>query len=163
MAVSERERRKLLEALVGTIGPEPTDTLLGYLPPVGWADVATKRDLDAVSAALRGEIRRLDDKIDALEGRLNSKIDSVEARLVGKIDALAGRLDGEIEALNGRIDALDAHLNGRIDALGGKLDGVAGTLEAKVERGFKVLVFWMVSLQIAAVGAILGVPALLHR
>ena len=56
MTVSERDRRELQEALVGTIGPDPTDTLLGYLPPVGWADVATKRDLAALESRLEGQL-----------------------------------------------------------------------------------------------------------
>lgn len=59
MAAGERERRELQEALVGTIGPDPTDTLLGYLPPVGWADVATKRDLDHFATQIRLEMTEL--------------------------------------------------------------------------------------------------------
>ena len=56
MAIGERGRRELQEALVGTIGPDPTDTLLGYLPPVGWADVVTKRDLEHFATQLRLEM-----------------------------------------------------------------------------------------------------------
>ena len=59
MASGERERRELQEALVGTIGPDPADTLLGYLPPVGWADVATKRDLDHFANQLRLEMTEM--------------------------------------------------------------------------------------------------------
>ena len=152
MAVSESSRRELQEALVGAIGPEPTDTLLGYLPPVGWADVATKRDLDAFGAELRGEIARLDGKIDALAGRLGGEIQ----RLDSKIDALAGRLGGEIEGLNGKIDGLTGRLDGKIEGLDGKIVGLAGTLEARMEHGFRVQFFWMVTLQLAVLGVLLG-------
>ena len=134
MAAGERERRELQEALVGTIGPDPTDTLLGYLPPVGWADVATKRDLDALE-------RRIDGKID---------------RLAGRIDGLVGRIDGRIDGLEGRIDGLV----GRIDGLEGRIDGLAGTLEAKMRHGSMVLLFWMVTLQFATLGVLLGVLSL---
>ena len=37
---------KHLEELMGT---EDAGVLMEHLPPVGWADVATKRDLDTVS------------------------------------------------------------------------------------------------------------------
>ena len=40
------------------------------LPPVGWADVATKRDLDHLHAVL-------DAKIDTAVGRLDAKIERV--------------------------------------------------------------------------------------
>lgn len=41
------------------IGPDQADTLLTYLPPVGWADVATTRDVQALGAELRGEMQVL--------------------------------------------------------------------------------------------------------
>ena len=59
MTAEERERRLMQEALVNTIGPEPADTLMHYLPPVGWADVATKADLNAMETVLRAEIASL--------------------------------------------------------------------------------------------------------
>jgi hypothetical protein len=39
------------------IGPDQTDALLTYLPPTGWADVATTRDVQALGESLRGELR----------------------------------------------------------------------------------------------------------
>ena len=53
MTVDQRERRVLQEALVNALGTEPTDTLMDYLPPVGWADVATKSDLEHHAAAAK--------------------------------------------------------------------------------------------------------------
>jgi hypothetical protein len=138
MAVSERERRELLEALVGTIGPDPTDTLLGLLPPAGWADVATTRDLEALGAGLRGEIQRLDGKIDALTGRLD-----------GKIDALAGRLDGKIDALN-------SDLTGKIDRLDAKVDNMGVRLEGQFHRELHKQDRWLMALTITIVLALFG-------
>src|SRR5690242_17393157 len=119
MTAGERERRELQEALVGTIGPEPTDSLLSYLPPVGWADVATKQDLE-----------------------------SLERRLDGKIDRLSGKIDGRFGEVDGRF--------GEIDGRFGEIDGRFGILEAKMEHGLRVLVFWMATLQLATLGVLLG-------
>ena len=60
MALDERARHELFLRLEQALGPESAETLMELLPPVGWADVATKRDLDALRdqllAAFRGEL-----------------------------------------------------------------------------------------------------------
>ncbi len=57
MTVDERSRHELFGQLERALGPEAATTLMEYLPPVGWADVATKRDLDASAALTRSELR----------------------------------------------------------------------------------------------------------
>jgi len=42
---------------VGTLGPDPADTLMHYLPPVGWADVATKHDLEVTRQMLELQLK----------------------------------------------------------------------------------------------------------
>ena len=78
MTTSERARAELYERLDETLGPDPADTLMGYLPPVGWADVATKAD-----------IRALDPRFEALDHRFGA--------LESKIDATASRLEAQFE------------------------------------------------------------------
>lgn len=50
--IDERSRHSLFLRLEELLGPEEATTLMEYLPPVGWADVATKRDLDHLSTQL---------------------------------------------------------------------------------------------------------------
>src|SRR5947208_11420740 len=53
MAVDEAARHRLHDRLEQVLGVEEATILMAHLPPVGWADVATKRDLDALAAATK--------------------------------------------------------------------------------------------------------------
>lgn len=46
MTVSEQQRLHLFKTLEQRLGDDDAATMMELLPPVGWADVATKRDLD---------------------------------------------------------------------------------------------------------------------
>ena len=59
MSVDEAARHELYTRLEELLGQEPTSTLMSLLPPVGWADVATKDDLRMLGLELRGEITEL--------------------------------------------------------------------------------------------------------
>jgi hypothetical protein len=103
MTVEERSRRELQEALMETIGPEHTDTLFGYLPPTGWADVATTRDLDAMRAELRGEIAQL-------RGEVRGDISELRSELRSG----TGSLRSEVSGLRAGMDTLAATLRGEM-------------------------------------------------
>lgn len=64
MAITEESRFRLYQRLKEAIGEDEATTLMEHLPPVGWADVATKRDIDELRtemqhgfAAVRTELR----------------------------------------------------------------------------------------------------------
>ena len=57
MTISEHSRHELYQRLERAIGDVAAATLMEYLPPVGWADVATKRDLDVLEHRLRADVR----------------------------------------------------------------------------------------------------------
>ena len=63
MVLDERARHELFLRLEQVLGAEQAETLMEMLPPVGWADVATKRDLDALE-------QRMDLRFEALENKL---------------------------------------------------------------------------------------------
>jgi hypothetical protein len=57
MAMTEEARHELYEALKEGIGVGPANTLMDAIPPVGWADIATKLDLEHLETVLRLEIK----------------------------------------------------------------------------------------------------------
>lgn len=77
MAISEETRHRLHLRLDEVLGPEDASTLMEHLPPVGWADVATKRDLDSglalLGAELRGEMAKLREEMAEFRGDLRSE------------------------------------------------------------------------------------------
>jgi hypothetical protein len=60
MAISEESRHRLYQRLEEVPGAGEATTLMEHLPPVGWADVATKRDLDVLGLRIDHVERRLD-------------------------------------------------------------------------------------------------------
>jgi hypothetical protein len=90
MAVTEAARHDLHEGLIDTLGPERAATLMEHLPPVGWADVATKEHVDQ-------RFDHLNEKFDQRLDHLNEKLDHLNEKLDRKIDAHAAHLRGEME------------------------------------------------------------------
>ena len=127
---TERRRHQSYEEAKEVLSVESADELMSYLPPVGWADVATKSDLgmvrnemDALRAEMRGGIAELGAKIDGLGDRLDSKIDRVETTLTGKIDRVETTLAGQIGIVDIKLDAIETKVDGKIDGLAGQIDG----------------------------------------
>ena len=58
MTIDERKRHALYRRLDDVLEREHADTMMELLPPVGWADVATKQDLANLEARLSAELQR---------------------------------------------------------------------------------------------------------
>jgi hypothetical protein len=56
VAITEHDRHKLYLALEHLLGTSEATTLMEHLPPVGWADVATRHDLDQGLALVRADL-----------------------------------------------------------------------------------------------------------
>ena len=70
MALDERARHQLFLRLEQALGPEQAETLMELLPPVGWADVATKRDLDALEERMNLRFELVEQRFETSEHRL---------------------------------------------------------------------------------------------
>ncbi len=94
MAIDEATRHRVFGRIEEVLGEEVAATLMSHMPPINWADIATKqdlvllkqdldvfrRDLENVEQRLDGKLGNLDDKIDVLEIRLKAEMDSRFAR-----------------------------------------------------------------------------------
>jgi hypothetical protein len=96
MSVDERSRLQLAEAAKRVFGADEGITLMELLPPVGWADVATKHDLLA------------------LEGRMDARFESLEGRLDARFESLEGRMDAQFESFEGRFETLEYKILGEM-------------------------------------------------
>jgi hypothetical protein len=63
MSMDERSLHVLRAELEEVLGAEEAGILMGYLPPVGWADVAKKRDLDQVEGILRRDLEHVEERL----------------------------------------------------------------------------------------------------
>jgi len=100
---TDRARTELHERLDETLGHDAADTLMGYLPPVGWADVATKQDLEALRVATKKDLELLGADlradITALRGDIYTEITTLRGDIYAEIAKLRGEMNTGFEAL----------------------------------------------------------------
>jgi hypothetical protein len=92
VAITEETRHHLYQRLEEALGPEEASTLMEHLPPVGWADVATRHDLEHLEQRMAHRFSAMDHRFELLElrfdERLSSGLASLEVRLLGAFSDL---------------------------------------------------------------------------
>ncbi len=81
MTLTEEGRHRLHTSLTEAIGADAANTLMEMLPPVGWADVATKRDLDHLATGLRAELVELRSDVRVQLADLRSELSDLRSEL----------------------------------------------------------------------------------
>jgi hypothetical protein len=74
LSVSEDERHELFNWFEDHMGPNLARTMMPMVPPTGWGDVATRRDLDDLREATRRDLQELELRIDAKFERFRSEV-----------------------------------------------------------------------------------------
>lgn len=97
MALTENSRLVLYQRLKEVLGGDEATTLMEYLPPVGWADVATKRDLDNLEERLRAEFKQ---EIAVLRAELKAELAELRVDMANLRTELAGLGTEFASALN---------------------------------------------------------------
>lgn len=135
MAVDQRQRRQLQEALVNVLGPEPADALMGHLPPVGGADVATRADLDHLAEAM--DRRFAVSKADL--AHFAAAMDRRFAMGKADIDHLAGAMDLKFKVMDAKFGETDA-----------KFRASEQRIMSRLDEKLKLQFYWMVGILLAA-------------
>jgi hypothetical protein len=89
---TEGERVRLFEEFAQATSRQSAEVLMSYLPPVGWADVATKTDLQALSGELRAEMAKGFGEVEKRFGDMEKRFGDMERRF-GGIEARFGDVE----------------------------------------------------------------------
>jgi hypothetical protein len=180
MAISEESRHHLYLRLEEVLGSEEAATLMEHLPPVGWADVATKRDIEGLRDSIKHDIEGLRDSakrdIEGLRDSTKRDIEGLRDSTKRDLEALRYSSKGDVEALrNHDIAEVKNDIIGvKQDIVGvkrdvadvkneiGALRAVVATredlagLRANIERELRGLTWRFITVLIAAVSIVIA-------
>jgi hypothetical protein len=142
MAITEETRHRLFQRLEQVLGADEATTLMEHLPPIGWADVATKRDLDALGAATRQDV-------EALRTEMGHRFDSFGAEM----DHRFANVDQRFENVDRRFGTLESSMDLRFDAFEHRF-------EATLHRELRTHTYTMLAAFTALSGVILAATRL---
>ena len=83
MAISDEGRHHLYRRLEEVLGEPEAATMMAHLPPVGWAEVATKRDLDALEERMDLRLAGLEERMDLRFATIDQRFAAVDQRFAG--------------------------------------------------------------------------------
>ena len=161
MAITEESRHRLYQRLEELLGTEQATTLMEHLPPVGWGDVATKRDLDHLAAATKQDLEnhRAMTKRDLENHRAMTKRDLENLRAMTKRDI------DNLGAMTKRdIDNLGATTKRDLDHLGATtkqgMESAANAIRAEVQRDLRAQLFAMLAANATLAGLVFAAARL---
>jgi head-tail adaptor len=158
MTVDEGSRRRLHDRLEEVLGIGHGDVLMEHLPPAGWGEVATRRDLDQLAATTRHELtaleQRLSHRLDRMDDRFTRFAEQVDERFA-RVDERFARVDEQFDGRFARVDEQFAQLEERF-----------ARQTAEITAAFRGEITTAMTLQIrqtvfAIVGVLLAVAALM--
>jgi glutathione S-transferase len=135
MVVDERSRHELYRRLEEVLGPDAATTLIEHLPPVGWADVATKHDLAGLEQRLELRFTRVDDRF--------TRVDDRFAVLEERFAVLEERIDDRFALNEERIDDRFALNEERSNAA---MSDLRGVLEHELRSQTTTVIFGLVGM-----------------
>lgn len=107
--ITEGSRHALFRKFEHILGPEEAVTLMEHLPPVGWADVATKEYVDlrlqatehALQATIYDQIGHVKDQIGELREEMTRQTRAMVLSISGLTVTMVLGMAGVVVALTG--------------------------------------------------------------
>jgi hypothetical protein len=151
MAISEESRYHLYQRLEEVLGADEAATLMEHLPPVGWADVATKRDIEALAVATKGDIGSLavatKRDFDAFSVATKRDFEALAVATKGDIGSLAVATKRDLDDLKRDIGVLAS-----VTATREQMADLRGQLE----RELRSLTWRFITVLIAAISIVIA-------
>ena len=145
MTITDADRHRLYDALVATLGEQEAAILMEHLPPVGWADVATKTDLENLRAATKADINGLRGDFNGLRGEFNG--------LRAEFEHLRTETNSGFRELHAVIDA-------RTDLLRSEITATAATLHTTMAEKSTSQLRWIIATMLASYAVIAAMAGL---
>jgi hypothetical protein len=142
VSIDERRRLDLADAVKRALGDEAGITLMEMLPPVGWADVATRFDVEAQRVATG-------DDLSALRREMRSELATLRREMSSELATLRREMSSELAAVRQEMSSGLASVRHDMRELELKLD-------ARFERGFRQVMVTMSTLMVAGFAATVG-------
>jgi hypothetical protein len=86
LSITEQERIRLRQEVSQVTSDDTADILMRSLPPSGWGDLATKKDLESLAFATRADVEALRFSTEIMRAELRHDIENVRAELKHDIE-----------------------------------------------------------------------------
>ncbi|MGH9246018.1 MAG: hypothetical protein ACRD29_17205 [Acidimicrobiales bacterium] len=141
MAITEEKRHKMYQALERELGSEEAATLMEHLPPVGWADVATKRDLDQMAMATKRDLDQMavatKRDLDQMAMATKRDLDQMAMATKRDLDQMAVATKRDLDEFRTEFDHVRAEIAHFAAVLRAEIAASESRMEAKLERGLR--------------------------
>ena len=94
--IDERSRHALYLRLEHVLGPDEAGTLMEHLPPMGWADVVTRRDLAVLRTELGSEIASGRAETCSLRSEMRTEFRAVRSEMQAREQSMTGLFRSEL-------------------------------------------------------------------
>ena len=160
MTITDADRHRLYDALVATLGEQEATILMEHLPPVGWADVATKTDLEHLRAATKADIdgHRAETRAEFEQLRLTTKADT--DRLSENLEHLRAEMNSGFRAAQATMDTRTETLRAEMAVGFARSDTQIATLQASMEAKFAGQLRWIIGTIIASYAVMVAIAGL---